>query len=397
MRRTAQASAPRTATVWDKQTTTDAVAAAASAVIATPPVAVPGTRRSARTARIATVTPVVPSADEAPIVETLVFDDEVVEPIGDAPAAPADEQPQPHDETSADAEDSASFDEFEAAARLFSFTAETPVQTAPIIDENDAAFEDIAAHVASSDAKPRGASFKRLATASFSVGVFGVVGLLTIGLTTPVEAVAAAGGTTASMSVVSLAGTDATGGGDEIQAYVTPEDLSAVDVSRSENYATETLAQVASDEGITYTSDFFTNDPNAAIQWPFSVGVPISSGFGSRWGRMHEGVDFVPGLGSPVQAIADGTVRIATENGGAYGVTVVIDHVIDGALVSTRYGHMQYGSLLVSPGQKVTVGTQIGSTGNTGRSTGPHMHFEVLLGGTTAVDPIPWLRAHAGG
>ena len=93
---------------------------------------------------------------------------------------------------------------------------------------------------------------------------------------------------------------------------------------------------------------------------------------------MHEGVDFTPGAGSPIQAIADGVVRIATNSGGAYGVTVVIDHVIDGQLVSSRYAHMQYGSLQVAVGQHVTVGTVIGRTGNTGRSFGAHTHFEIL-------------------
>ena len=116
-----------------------------------------------------------------------------------------------------------------------------------------------------------------------------------------------------------------------------------------------------------------------------------------RSGRMHEGADFTPGAGSPIQAIADGVVRIATSSGGAYGVTVVIDHQIDGQLVSSRYAHMQYGSLQVSVGQQVTVGTILGRTGNTGRSYGAHTHFEILMNGTTAIDPIPWLRQHAGG
>ena len=75
--------------------------------------------------------------------------------------------------------------------------------------------------------------------------------------------------------------------------------------------------------------------------------VPISYGFGMRSGRMHEGVDFTPGAGSPIQAIADGVVRVATNSGGAYGVSVIIDHKIDGQLVSSRYAHMQYGSLQV--------------------------------------------------
>ena len=122
----------------------------------------------------------------------------------------------------------------------------------------------------------------------------------------------------------------------------------------------------------------------------------ISFGFGPRSGEFHEGADFVPGAGAHVQAIAAGTVRIATESGGAYGVTVVVDHIIDGELVSTRYAHMQYGSLQVSVGDTVEAGTFLGQTGNTGRSFGAHTHFEVLQDGTTPIDPIVWLRANAG-
>ncbi len=73
-------------------------------------------------------------------------------------------------------------------------------------------------------------------------------------------------------------------------------------------------------------------------------------------------------------------------------MTVVIDHHIDGQLVSSRYAHMQYGSLQVTVGQHVTVGTVIGRTGNTGHSFGAHTHFEILMNGTTPIDPIPWLR-----
>jgi len=154
---------------------------------------------------------------------------------------------------------------------------------------------------------------------------------------------------------------------------------------------------MAADSGITNPSNFYVNDPTAPIQWPFAVGVPITYGFGMRDGTMHEGADFVPGEGSPVQAIADGTVRIATEQGGAFGVTVLIDHEIDGQLVSSRYGHMQYGSLQVTQGQHVKVGQFLGRTGNTGRSFGAHTHVEILQNGTTPIDPIVWLRQHAGG
>lgn len=292
-------------------------------------------------------------------------------------------------------------DEFEAAARLFSFTGETSVKAAPSTREGQRAARAAASTPSSKPhvARRRGLAFKRVAAACFSLGVFGVVGLLAVGLTTPVGAVAAANGADpAHLSLNALADSSQSNlDDDRIQAYVAPADVDSGAVERNDSYQALSLAEIAAESGIHNFSNFFTNNPSAAIQWPFSVGVPISYGFGVRSGRLHEGVDFTPGEGSPVQAIADGTVRIATESGGAYGVTVVIDHIIDGELVSSRYGHMQYGSLKVKPGEKITVGTVIGKVGNTGRSFGAHMHFEILPGGTTAIDPLPWLREHAGG
>jgi murein DD-endopeptidase MepM/ murein hydrolase activator NlpD len=229
----------------------------------------------------------------------------------------------------------------------------------------------------------------------------GIVGLLAIGLTTPAEAVAAAGNDV-SASSVSLASSSLSSSisDDEIQAYVAPADAQTAALDRSE-YSTASVAQldaqIAAAAGISHYSDFFDNDPKAAIQWPFPVGVSISYGFGMRSGTMHDGMDFTPGAGAQIQAVADGTVRIATESGGGYGVMVIIDHVIDGELVSTRYGHMQYGSLKVKTGEAVKVGQVIGLVGNTGHSFGAHLHFEVLQNGTTAIDPEPWLRSHAGG
>lgn len=289
-------------------------------------------------------------------------------------------------------------DEFEAASRLFAFTGETPVQNAAPAGEADADAEPARHTAPRRSPARRGAAFKRVATASFSVGVFGIVGLMAVGMTTPAEAVAAVNGTDASLSVVAM--------GDntvpvideaEIQAYVAPGDAQNDTLQRTENYTTTTTAQLASEAGIKNFSNLFHNNQNSNIQWPFAVGVTMSYGFGMRSGRMHEGIDFTPGNGAPVQAIAGGTVRVASEAGGAYGVHVIIDHIIDGQLFSSHYAHMQYGSLEVTPGQQVTVGTVIGHTGNTGRSYGAHTHFEILKNGTTAIDPWPWLQEYTDG
>jgi murein DD-endopeptidase MepM/ murein hydrolase activator NlpD len=289
-------------------------------------------------------------------------------------------------------------DEFTSAARLFAFTGETSVQQNRVVAPAQPVAQGLP--IAATTGSRR--NVRRIAATSFSVGVMGVVGLLTVGMTMPVSALASASGTdsvTASETVTTrlAVGGDVASSEGAIQAYVAPAAAQPAVVDRSDGYSATTYAQMAADSGITNPSNFYVNDPTAPIQWPFAVGVPITYGFGMRDGTMHEGADFVPGEGSPVQAIADGTVRIATEQGGAFGVTVLIDHEIDGQLVSSRYGHMQYGSLQVTQGQHVKVGQFLGRTGNTGRSFGAHTHVEILQNGTTPIDPIVWLRQHTGG
>ena len=116
--------------------------------------------------------------------------------------------------------------------------------------------------------------------------------------------------------------------------------------------------------------------------WP--VHGVVTSGFGWRWGRMHEGIDIAVGSGTPVVAAASGTVIVAGWLGG-YGNLVVIDH---GNGVATAYGHNT--TVTVSIGQTVAQGQLIAYSGNTGNSTGPHVHFEVRVSGA-AVDPIGYL------
>jgi murein DD-endopeptidase MepM/ murein hydrolase activator NlpD len=122
--------------------------------------------------------------------------------------------------------------------------------------------------------------------------------------------------------------------------------------------------------------------PGATLSWP--VSGPVTSGFGPRWGRMHEGIDIAVGMGTPVQAAAAGTV-IYTGWLGGYGNLVVIDH---GAGLSTAYAHNS--SLSVAQGTTVAGGAVIALSGNTGSSSGPHVHFEVRVNGA-AVDPLGYL------
>ncbi|MEL0589968.1 MAG: peptidoglycan DD-metalloendopeptidase family protein [Planktothrix rubescens PR222] len=115
--------------------------------------------------------------------------------------------------------------------------------------------------------------------------------------------------------------------------------------------------------------------------WP-SSGV-LSSGYGWRWGRMHRGIDIAGPIGTPVVAAAPGVVSYAGWNDGGYGNLVEIEHP-DGSL--TVYAHND--RILVSEGQKVAQGDQISEMGTTGRSTGPHLHFEVHPSGQGAVNPM---------
>ncbi|MEO5634260.1 peptidoglycan DD-metalloendopeptidase family protein [Gaiella sp.] len=120
----------------------------------------------------------------------------------------------------------------------------------------------------------------------------------------------------------------------------------------------------------------------ATLAWP--VSGPVTSGFGPRWGRMHEGIDIAVGTGTPVGAAAAGTVIHAGWLGG-YGNLVVIDH---GGGLSTAYAHNS--SLVVGEGTAVSAGTVVALSGNTGNSSGPHVHFEVRMNGA-AVDPLRYL------
>jgi murein DD-endopeptidase MepM/ murein hydrolase activator NlpD len=123
--------------------------------------------------------------------------------------------------------------------------------------------------------------------------------------------------------------------------------------------------------------------PSAAgLVWP--VNGTITSGFGMRWGRMHEGIDIAGASGAPIAAAATGTVIVAGWSGG-YGNLVVVDH---GGGIATAYGHLS--SVAVSVGQSVGQGSVVGGMGTTGHSTGVHLHFEVRVNGA-AVDPLGYL------
>ncbi len=128
---------------------------------------------------------------------------------------------------------------------------------------------------------------------------------------------------------------------------------------------------------------------NAPSLWP--VVGPVTSSFGERQdpfngeGAFHAGVDISASFGEPVRATADGTIEMADRASG-YGREVVIDH---GFGVKTVYGHLS--GFAVTDGQQVTRGQVIGYVGVSGRSTGPHLHYEVRIR-NTPVNPHKYLR-----
>ncbi|HEU5104682.1 MAG TPA: peptidoglycan DD-metalloendopeptidase family protein [Solirubrobacterales bacterium] len=123
----------------------------------------------------------------------------------------------------------------------------------------------------------------------------------------------------------------------------------------------------------------------AGFIWP--IEGTVTSGFGYRWGRMHEGVDIAAAEGTPIRAAADGTVILMQSEyeSGGYGNYTCIDH---GGGLSTCYAHQS--SFATSVGSQVSQGDLIGYVGNTGHSYGAHLHFEVRINGAPT-DPLGYL------
>jgi murein DD-endopeptidase MepM/ murein hydrolase activator NlpD len=119
----------------------------------------------------------------------------------------------------------------------------------------------------------------------------------------------------------------------------------------------------------------------SGLIWPTTG--PVTSGYGMRWGAMHQGIDIAPPHGTPVYAVKDGRVIFAGSQGG-YGTMILVDH---GQGFVTAYAHL---SGIVASGGSVSQGQLIGYVGSTGNSTGPHLHFETRVNGS-AQNPMSYL------
>lgn len=166
----------------------------------------------------------------------------------------------------------------------------------------------------------------------------------------------------------------------------------------------EVVAEIVKLNGVensrTIVSEKIIKEPNTQILVKGTKAVPakkgtgtfsmptrgsLSSKFGRRWGRMHEGIDLAAPIGTAVKA-ADGGKVIWVGARGNYGKMIKVDH---GGGFITCYGHLSKYS--VKTGDKVYKGQKIGAVGNTGRSTGPHLHFEILKNGSP-VNPLKYLK-----
>ena len=224
---------------------------------------------------------------------------------------------------------------------------------------------------------------------SFSAMVF--AGALAVGMSVPANAFNPGGGSAdASTLAANKAQPDGT------QSLSVDASVEKTSAARDE-YSVTSWAEMLRMQYGTRDYSYTMGDPNGPIRWPFPYPVPISSGFGERaapcygCSSMHMGVDFTPGVGTPIYAIADGVVTTSLADQWGFGTHVIISHTINGTTVTSTYAHMQAGSTALVAGDQVGVGDFVGTVGMTGTATGNHLHLEITVDGSN-VDPFAWLQ-----
>jgi murein DD-endopeptidase MepM/ murein hydrolase activator NlpD len=216
---------------------------------------------------------------------------------------------------------------------------------------------------------------------AFSLFAMIFAGALLVGMSVPANAFMTASAPTGAVSAVERPGQTFEVSSEALEAAPSRDSFDAV------SYAEVLALKYA---GI----DYSYNVTSGAVRWPFPYAVPITDGFGERSGGFHKGVDFVPGGGVPIYAIADGVAATSTYDNSGYGQHVIITHNLGGVNVSSLYAHMIEGSSPIVAGQEIKVGDFLGLVGETGIAYGAHLHFEVHIDGVP-VDPFAWLQANA--
>jgi murein DD-endopeptidase MepM/ murein hydrolase activator NlpD len=153
-----------------------------------------------------------------------------------------------------------------------------------------------------------------------------------------------------------------------------------------EQAAAEAAAEAAAAEAAAEAAAQAEAEAEAANPWMAPSEAPITSFYGMRDGRLHGGTDFGNAEGDEIPVVGDGTVTYVGYEAGGYGNVVYVDH---GDGLETRYAHAS--EVPVSVGDELAKGDTVILSGNTGGSTGPHLHFEVLVDGEK-IDSLAWLE-----
>ncbi|CAN5358096.1 hypothetical protein BH10ACT7_BH10ACT7_23980 [soil metagenome] len=235
---------------------------------------------------------------------------------------------------------------------------------------------------------------RKIARKLLSFGAVLFAGALVVGMSVPANLFMPADTFSADAVTVASSTTAATKA--PVQSERISADAAPITVARDTfnvtSYAELLRAQYGS-QGGSFTAT------TGAIRWPFPYTVPITDGFGWRPNGTsgtshHNGVDFTPGNGTPIYAIADGVVTTHSDDQYGYGNHVIISHNINGEAFDSLYAHMQTGTSPLLVGDQIKVGDFIGLVGDTGQSYGAHLPFEVRIS-QVPVDPFAWLQAHA--
>lgn len=247
---------------------------------------------------------------------------------------------------------------------------------------------------------------RRLAQRITAAGSLLFIGSLVVVTSLPAQAVQAPGGIDPTVAQIESGEQTLEGVANGQPQFLARDDVVVHDqVAAARMSPGELAAYQAVADGET-AGPSYTGDPAFPQVWgmletnyvqtplPHMDQVPVSSGFGYRPGGFHGGSDFTPGLGTEIRPIANGVVSAVWQgnNPGGGGYAVFIDHNIDGQFVQSWYAHMLPGSIQVEVGQVVDITTVIGQVGNSGRSTGPHLHLELKNSDYVSFDPVLWLQ-----